>query len=153
MSFQVVPVELLADEKSYCWGSNRHGPLGDGATGHQIAAEASAVIALGDGFKWELRHRSHKYLKIRGSQPRGRPRYKKAARKGNTSSEPTEQTDQMFSQNHRGIHFIGKAKLAFAMAARSTKPAQVFESSTVTPRGTFGAKGSSEGRYVLPFAH
>jgi Regulator of chromosome condensation (RCC1) repeat len=53
---------IAADEKSYCWGSNRHGQLGDGTTGHQFAAEASAVIALGDGFKWELRHRSHKYL-------------------------------------------------------------------------------------------
>src|ERR1700712_1378033 len=50
----------------------------------------------------------------------------------------------MFSQDHRGIHFIGKAKLAFAMAARSTKPAPVLGSGTVTPRGTFGVKRSSE---------
>jgi hypothetical protein len=58
----------------------------------------------------------------------------------------------MFFQNHRGIHFIGKAKLAFAMAARSTKPAQVFESSTPTPRGTFGVTGSSEDATFFNFA-
>jgi len=50
------------------------------------------------------------------------------------SNETADQTSQMFSHDQRDIHFMGRAKLAFATAASRTMAPPVLGSDTVTSR-------------------
>src|SRR5450631_2783167 len=56
-----------------------------------------------------------------------------AASRENTSNDQTDQMSQMFSHDHRVIHFIGSEKLAFAIAAIRTNAPPNSRSDTKMP--------------------